>query len=113
MLSGPWERRLRSTVRVLALVLAALVVALAGLLVAYLTGDDLAARIPISRWAAHADDGGARAVFWLSIALVVGAAATLIAGARSTRLGLTMAGTALAALAVLAETAAFVRFTAV
>lgn len=78
----------------------------------YLAGDDLYLANGTSRWTSRADDPDARAVAWIAVGLVAVSVATLIASAGSGRLGLALAGTAVAALAVLAETATFVQYTA-
>ena len=111
-LTDRWEHRLRSAVRILALVLVVSVLALMAVLAVYLAGDDLYLANGTSRWASRADDPEARAVAWIAVGLVAVSVATLLASARSSRLGLAMAGTATAVLAVLAETATFVQYTA-
>jgi hypothetical protein len=112
MLTEAWEHRLRSVIRVLAVVLVTVIVALLVVLVVYLSGDDLYLANGTSRWASRTGDAEARVTFWLAVGLVVLAVSALVAGARSGRLLPAVGGTGIAILAVLAETASFVQYTA-
>jgi hypothetical protein len=105
------EGRLRTLVRLLAGLLAAAVVALGVTLGVYLAGEDEYLGDGTSRWASRADDPAARAPFWIAAALSVAGVALLVAGVRTGRLRLSLAGTLVAGLAVVAQAYTFVAYT--
>jgi hypothetical protein len=106
------EARLRSLIRVLAVVLAVALVTLMAMLGLYLGGEDSYFGDGASRWSHRIAEPDNQATLWSAVALCLAALAALVYAVRSGRLRYAVGGAVLGTLGVVATTLTFVAFTA-